>query len=689
MKLKCLVLAVLVVGLFGCAEGGCMKEKKTKTEEMGVFGEADLRSVVEEVMLAHEGADRVMVERGVRNAAGFWMASDGEFEEFKSFCIDNYVADSAERHALYMVFDRNLALMNGRYNQISLGLKRPLHVRGLGVTKVDEVFGGMDPFAHFSDDMFGSKLAFHVLLNFPFYSLEEKNAHSDAWSREEWAYARLGDLFSSRVPSVLSQELSRVSTIADNYISNYNIMMDKLRTDRGEQLFADGMMLISHWGLRDELKSNYSNVDGRGLEKQRMIYKVMERIVDQSIPSQVISNGDYEWEPYGNVITKEGDVEEVVSEPNTRYEMLHSLVGVNMAMDSYCPTYGTYIERSFDQQMQVGVDEIEAMFKAFISSEEVKIVGEMIEKRLGRDLEPFDIWYDGFKVRSGLDEDELSAELRKRYPTADAFKGDLPNLMVKLGFTREKADAVCERIRVDASTGAGHAWPGMSKDDYTYLRSRIGDNGLDYKGYNIGVHEFGHNVEQVISMGDVDYYTMSSVPSTAFTEALAFVFQSRDLMLMGREVANGDAKHLSVLDMMWGCYEIMGVSLVDIYTWKWLYGKGGSVTVEELKEKIRENAREVWNDYYAPVLGHEDSEILAIYSHMIDIPLYLPNYPYGSIVESQFESQVEGKVLADEICRIYKHGKLTPNAWMRMAAGEDVSIMPLLKKTREAVEALK
>ncbi len=360
----------------------------------------------------------------------------------------------------------------------------------------------------------------------------------------------------------------------------------------------------------------------------------------------------------------------------------------SMAMDKYCPTYPTYIQRSFNQQMEVSDKEIEEMFTAFISSPEVKATAELIKSRLGRDLEPFDIWYDGFKNRSNLNEDMLSKELMKRYPTAEAFEADLPNLMIKLGFTPKKAAEVCAKIRVDASRGAGHAWGAMSKDDLTYLRSRIGDKGMDYKGYNIGIHEFGHNVEQVISINDVDYFTMAAVPSTAFTEALAFIFQTRDLMLMGHNTTNENSKAYNTLDIFWGCYEIMGVSLVDIYTWRWLY-ENPNASIEELKTEILNNAKEVWNKYYYPILGTKDSHILAIYSHMIDIPLYLPNYPFGHIVESQLEDQFEGKTVGDEVCRIYPIGKLTPNIWMEVATGTSVSTEPLIKNTAVALEQLK
>ena len=48
-------------------------------------------------------------------------------------------------------------------------------------------------------------------------------------------------------------------------------------------------------------------------------------------------------------------------------------------------------------------------------------------------------------------------------------------------------------------------------------------------------------------------------------------------------------------------------------------------------------SEEVWNAYYYPVLGEKDSPILACYSHMVNSPMYLPNYPLGHIIEFQLE----------------------------------------------------
>lgn len=678
-------MTLLLAATLVCVTACCKKNNVTPMNNID-------RSCVEKTVktLCDQYADvdgvKDRIQRGVEQAAAFWTDADGTPAEFEAFCSENFVADPDERARMAAQLERNFESLWGCFNKMQVDLNLPIHVDGPDPTPLDELFGAYSPSAHFTDDMFEQKIASIVVLNFPFYTLEEKNTLGADWSRQQWAYARLGDVFTAHVPAECQQALSAQLSAADNYISNYNIQMGHLLNDQGEHLFPD-LSLITHWGLRDELKTHY-NEGEEGLAKQRMIYQVMRRIIDQSIPECVINNPDYEWNPYANTVTKDGKEVSVKPEPDTRYQYFLDNFHAMQQLDRYNPRYPTAIARAFDEDMEVSFDEIEQLFDAFCSAPQVGEVAHLIEQRMGRKLEPFDIWYDGFKSRSTLNEDDLSAQTRQLYPDREAFaaKG-MPSILNQLGFNKEKIDFICSHITVDPSRGAGHAWESNMRSDNARLRTRIGKDGMDYKGYNIAVHEFGHNVEQTITLHDVDHYIMKGVPNTAFTEALAFVFQVRDLDFLGYKNDDPTREALETLDIFWGCYEIMGVALVDMYSWRWLY-EHPDATVEQLKEQVIRTAQEVWNKYYAQYLGEQDSPILAIYSHMIDSPLYLANYPYGHIIEFQLEQQLKGKVVADEIQRIYPVGRLTPQHWMRHAVGSEVSTQPLLDAASEALTIL-
>ncbi|MEG2336712.1 MAG: hypothetical protein RSC04_03105, partial [Bacteroidales bacterium] len=624
---------------------------------------------------------------GVKQVAETWRETDGTPTEFVQFCVRNFEADSTQLDVLFQKLSRNLELLFGYHNKMSVDLKIPLHVSGDEITNIDELFGGLNPSAHFTDDMYASKIAFVCLLNFPRYSLTEKNAQGGQWSRQQWAYARMGDVFGARIPALLSQKFAQLETESDSYISDYNICMEGLVKGKKKDFFAPNTHLITHWGLRDELKSQYGQKEG--LEKQKLIYQVMKRIISQDIPSIVINNANLEWDPYTNKVSDQGKLIETLPEANVRYEYLVKFFGVAKEMDTYYPMYPSYIQRVFDLDMELGQKEVEKLFTTLLSSEQIKKTANLIAKRLGRKLEAYDIWYAGFKVDNEFSEAQLDQLTKEKYPTTQAFKADLPRILMQLGFTPQKADSICSKITVDASRGAGHAWEAKMKGDNARLRTRVGADGMNYKGYNIAVHEFGHNVEQTLSLYDIDYYMLCGVPTTAFTEALAFMFQVRNLDLLGVSAAKSEeSDDLECLQTLWSTYEIMGVSLVDIRVWEWMYAHP-NCNAAELKEAVIRIAQEVWNTYYAPVFGKKDEPILAIYSHMIIDPLYLSSYPIGHLIDFQLEQAVKEKNFANTIMPWFEQGKLTPKWWMKKAVQKELSVQAILDAAEGALEKIK
>ncbi|MHC1706572.1 MAG: hypothetical protein AB9842_03500 [Bacteroidales bacterium] len=685
MKRICLFFIPLLLVTISCKEFKKMEPGKMKM----YIQQNTIEKVIKDLETQYGEAAGFRISKGVNQAAAFWRKEDGTEKDFEQFCLTEFVARESGVDTLFQKLQRNYEILYGNYNKISLALKEPLHLDGPPILPVDQLFGGFDPFAHLQDDLYQNKIAFIVLLNFPFYSLKEKNELGPQWSRQQWAYARLGDFYTSRIPADLQQKYSSAITDADTYISEYNIYMGTLTDASGKTWFPSDLKLISHWGLRDELKSHYADQQ-QGLQKQQMIYQVMKRIIDQSIPQQVINNKDLKWNPVENTLTSTLDNKTVESspEPDTRYKFLLDNFKAAKAMDPYCPAYPSFIERAFDQGMEMSQAEVEKLFTDLLTSSQVKEVATLISKRLGRPLQPFDIWYNGFKNRGTLNEEELNQITRKLYPNPAAFKADMGNMLVKLGFSKERSDYLASKIVVDPARGSGHAWGAMSKDDVAHLRTRIPADGMNYKGYNIAIHEFGHNVEQTLTLQDVDNYLMQGVPTTAFTEALAFSFQKKDLELLGMKNEDPNKYHMMALDNFWASYEIMGVSLVDMKVWKWMYANP-QATPARLKEAVIAAAKEVWNLYYAPVFGSKDEPILAIYSHMIDNPLYLSSYPVGHLIDFQVEKQMQGKDFASEVDRMYKAGRLTPEVWMKNAVGQAVSIQPMLEATNEALKVVK
>lgn len=613
--------------------------------------------------------------RGEQQVRALWTPEDGTQEELEQFIADNTCQTDSERIALFESLSKAFENLFQSADMLTVELLRPTQLTNAAEPQTpDWILSGYSPLAHFSDDMFANKLAFVTILNFPHYTLEEKNTLGKHWTRQEWAFARMGDVFTTRVPASVNTRMAQANANAENYIADYNIFMGNLRTEDERQLWPEDKILLSHWNLRDELKALYGAEGGQ--EKQEMIYQVMQRIVNQTIPQAAINGKDFVWKPYSD---------NSESEPYTRYERILEVAQAYFAADPYCPTAPTGIIRNFEEGVEIPAEELDSLFRALVGSPQVAQVAAVIRERLGRDLRPYDIWFDGFKARAALDEDALSAETRKLYPDANAFAADMWRLLTSMGFYSEDARNIAHRIVVEPARGSGHAWPCLGRKEDARLRTRIPASGMDYKGYNIAVHEFGHCVEQVLDMYYIDYYMLSGVPNTAYTEASAFLWQQRDLRLLpGAPISNiqSQISNDEVLDQFWSMYEIMGVSLVDMRMWQWIYAHP-KATPKELCEATQQIAKEVWNAYYEPVLGEHDCILLAVYSHMVNAPMYLPNYPLGHIVQYQLEEHLAQcktqKDFAYEYMRIYRLGRLTPKEWLIQAVGEAPTIEPILR----------
>ena len=644
--------------------------------------------VVAKLVAANGGAQAERIRRGVVQVAQRWWPEDGDDAAFAEFCTANFIAQSDRLAATFARLEQALEQVDGHLHEVRRELLRPSDLDTGPITALDRLLANLDPAVHTDEDLFTTKVAFLALLNFPVHSLADRLAHGSTWNRQTWAESRLMDRFAQRAPASVLQGITEALASSDAYISEYNIRLDRLATPDGKRLFPEGLRLISHWGLRDELASHYGEPDG--LAKQRMIQRVMERIVRQEIPAAAIDNPDVVWCPQTNLIQPGqgahpagGDLG--AREPDRRYAMWLANFRALRALDAFTPTAPTTIARSFELERQIPEKEVEALLVSVLSSPEVADLGKLIAARLSRPLEPFDIWYSGFRPRASRSEADLDRIVKARYPNVAAFQDDLPGLLTRLGFAPEKARWLADRIVVDPSRGSGHAMGAVRREDKAHLRTRVGAAGMDYKGYNIAVHEFGHNVEQTFSLAGIDHWALAGVPNSAFTEALAMTFQDRDLEVLG-VAPPSDARDVEALGALWAAYEIGGVALVDAKAWHWLYDHPDA-TPAQLREAVLAAAREIWNRYYAPVFGRTDVEILAIYSHMVSYPLYLADYPIGHIIAFQLSEKLRGGTFGAEFERVARQGRLTPDLWMRGAVGGPISTAPLLAAARQALAA--
>ena len=649
----------------------------------------------QELVSKYGDTQRHRIARGLSQLAEFWRAQDGDSAAFEELVRANFAGDQATLDTMFNRFEGLLEQINGHMHEINRAFREQADLDRGPILGFDEIFAGYDPSAHVVDDFFSNKLAFVALLNFPLCTLDEYLTEGPQWTRRQWAEARLAETFSKRIPADVNLAMAQAFAEAQQYISQYNIWMYHLVDSRGQRLFAPKLRLLSHWNLRDEIKADYSDQQN-GLAKQRTIEQVMDRIVTQTIPQMVVNNPSVDWNPFANEVKPAAERDGEASpraegtlsnapEPSTRYRMLLRTFQASKQADPYSPAAPTMIDRRFNEDRQIPEKRVQEMLVQVLSSPLVPKVAKLIQSRLGRPLEPFDIWYDGFLPRGAYPQAELDAIVSRRYPTAEAYQKDIPNILVKLGFSPEKAKYVANNIVVEPARGSGHAWGAEMRSEKAHLRTRVEKTGMNYKGFNIAIHEMGHNVEQTFSLNEIDHTLLHGVPNNAFTEALAMLLQGHDLEVLGLSAPDEKSEAFRILNDFWNTYEISGVALVDMAVWHWMYAHP-EATADQLRDATVQIARDTWNRYYAPVLGKKDVALLGIYSHMIDYLLYLPDYPIGHLIGFQIEEQMRkaGKV-GDEFERMAKEGRVTPDMWMINATGKPVGAEALLAATERSL----
>jgi hypothetical protein len=631
-----------------------------------------------------ENAERI--NRGVRHLADLWFNENGSGTDFQEFCMKQFIPSGAELDNALEIAEQQFEAINGYKRELSIALQYPLVTMKRPVTELDRLFSDSE----INIDFYKSKIALAIALNFPYYANGEKETLGAEWSRKKWAMVRLGDMFDFRPdpekdpkPLILPDELR-------DYTSLYILSMDHILSPGLKVLFPEGTRLNSHNGLRDEIKGLYSR--NNPLERQRSISAIVMHIIHQTIPECMIGETKYYWEPSANkVYLKNGGqfVEtDFKPEPDNRYKVLHHNMISKMRQDVKYPKGSTYLTRTFENS-QLSEEKIVSLLESVVGAPEKKEVAALMEKRIGRKLEPFDIWYMGFSDNKEINMDELDKQAREKYPTPMSFQQDIPNILERIGFPKFEADFLGNHVIVDAIPSGGHADGPEMKGAKVYLRTRFEKDGLNYKSFRIGMHEIGHSVEQNVSTYMTDYYLLKGIPCSPYTEAMADLLAYRSLVGLGVNPEYSDReKQGNALAAFWFVCEIGSVALHEIRVWNWLYDHPDA-TVDELKKATIDIAKDIWNQYFADIFGVRDVPVFAIYNHFISGALYLHSYPLGNIVLMQLEEHFEGRDFAEEMIRTCKIGKLTPDLWMIQATGEPLSSEPLLNAMRKALKANK
>lgn len=616
------------------------------------------------------------IARGVPAAAKVY---PGPAEDFASFCARHYVAPGPERDALLKKLDFYLGSVMGHASVIRKETRHGMDTADEALTALDELWAAYSPYAHVQQDLRDAGIAAAIQLNFGGGPDDPADLHER--TAEEWAALALGRVGTELVPATLQQQRAAAGAQAEALVHSYNLYPGQYSYGDPAVSFPADTRLISHWGLRDYL-SNLTGTPG-ALPRQHALLELMERVVRGQVPVEVVDNPRAQWDLARATVRLNGHDEPALGEGARRWEPFAHIFQIQRAIDPHTRR-GNLVDQLFLEDRRMPEARVEGMLTELLGSPLIGRIARHVERRTGRALEPFDIYFKRFQEDS-LDTPRLDALVADRYPTREALQADLPNILQRVGYAADAAQDIAAHIRIDNARGAGHAWPPATDQDLQLLRVRIPPSGMDWQEFGTFMHELGHCVEGVLSSYGMPYQLLWGVPNTAFTEAFAFTFQDLALDVLGER--SGADPDVELLQRVWEAFEIAGPALAEMRLFRWLYAHPDAGAAE-IHAAIQDIGDALWAEFHAPVFGPRGYGLMSVYSHMLWCEGYLPNYPLGYIIAYQVRRFLKGRDLASEMTRMCRLGSIYPDAWMLAAVGEPVSVTPMLDDTAAALERL-
>ncbi|MCB0215816.1 MAG: hypothetical protein KDH92_04215 [Chloroflexi bacterium] len=647
---------------------------------------ATLAEALGQLVGRHGEAERARIARGLAQVAARWTQADGDAAAFLSFCLDAYVAEPEARRQLLERLETTLDLISGHLLEIRRGLRRWSDLVVERAPAIDDLAATFDPAPDLDEQWYAQKLGFVALLNFARPSLAEMLAEGPAWDDADWAAARVAQHFGPRVPAEVGQRARRLQHRAGSFVDGFHVPVGSMVDAAGKRWFEPGRKLVAHWLIREQIKAGYAEPGGLAL--QRALGWVMRRHIDGSIPRAVMDGrSDAAWDPESNRLAGQAPAE-ADTVGLERYERWLDVFAAARAYDAHHPEHPTAIARTFELEREIPEAEVERLLVELLESPVRAELAGRVAARLGRPLEAHDIYYEDLLPKPAAA--ELNARLAGFYPDAASLERKLPELLRHLGWSDEDAEFFGRRVKVEIARGPGHAMPAGRPEMPVWLRTNSLDGELGWDGFDIAMHELGHNLEQLCSMHRVSRPALRGVPNNACTEAFAFLYQAQAPRAIGLDQSREglDPFDAGAISALLAACQIAGPGLLELQAWRWLYANP-EADAAGLRQTVLRLAGELWDRYYARDYGPDRYHLLAAYQHMVAYPLYLPDYALGHIVSHQIASRLRDRDLAAETLRICAIGRVTPDLWLRRAVGEGLSTAPLVRDAELALGRLR
>jgi hypothetical protein len=644
-------------------------------------------ATIKAIISKHTQYNEDLIRQTVRITASRWADSGGLKDNFLKFCLKHYESNPTQKLKLFHKILDKIETIYGLSMSLHWANKWSTMMQTGPIEPIDEIFALIDPNDRIEEDLYQSKLSHVILLNFPILTLAEKKELSNsAVDRQRLAQSRLAELCQNLKPSEISVIESSAISQSYQYINHILFELNRI-------VFIDNTVLVDtlitvdcHWGLRDQIVLHYQAQ--QGFRKQCLLAKIWERATLEEVPAEYFNNKNTCWDPFANTLHHIGS--DRLSNDSTfytgRYAKLGDLFEAKKAQDDYSPQTPNYISRSFDLEREMSEPQVRQLFTDYLTNPLLPRVANHLKEILNRDLVAFDIVFNQFGLNTHTAvSSHYDDVVARKFPTLSHFNDAIPDILIQLGFSPQLSSKISKQIKVvSCRTGGFSSFPKMRGGDYI-LATPCDNEKMNFTAFVTAMHELGHCTEGFLSSESTDYYTLGEVPCAAFSEAFAYLFESKSLQILGIEEDTSIEKQNKTLNLFWSAFLNCGIALVDMDCWQWMYKHPG-FTAASLKSAVVEISRNIWNCYYKPILGEEDSVILAVYSVMLTNPLYLPEYAMAIFIQAQMEHHLTNKILGQEMPKMCKIGRIPPDEWMIRAIGEPISSAKLMELAEATVK---
>lgn len=623
------------------------------------------------------------IRRGVSRVAQRWGSSDGPAEEFSRFCQDFYIAKPEERQRLLARLETVITSTHGHLREITRDAGQWAEFAGDRIEGVDELLAAFNPAPGLAEQLYAQRIAFLLLLNFETPTLETMQRDGPGWSMDQWVAARLTRGLPPRIPGDVQIAVTRKYSAAKQWIYSMHPHVGSTVDADGERLYDPGTTLLPHWKIRDEAIHAYDT--SGALARQRALMWCMRRFIDGTLPKVLLERDpDGPWDPRANTIGGQ-PVGETIG--LVRYEHWLELFHAEQLYDPYYPEYPTALARSWELDREIPPERAEAILVDLLRAPVRKHLYAFVQARLGRPLEPHDVYFSTPFEQAPAE--ELDAAVARRFQSIDDFGRQLPVILREIGFSDTEADWLAGRIRVERSRDAGHCSPPGLPEYGPWLTTSLNRGQFDFGAYATATHELGHAVESAVSVPRAPRPALRGVPGSCAVEAVANVFCDTRFRLVGVKLSTEDIDPLDqmTIESMLSSCQMAGPGLLELRVWRWLYAHPDA-TAAQLRDAVLQIAGDIWSEFYEPYFGPDPYYLPAAYQHMIGYPLYLANYVLSDIALQQMRAHVRGKDLAAELLRMYTIGRLTPDIWMERAVGAPLSAEPFLRDANRVLRQL-